>query len=46
MAIDKLGSVRADILMDYVSKFKLQNQVDNKFFEEMARKNIQKNKHH
>lgn len=46
MAIDKLPSVRADLIYDFVTKFKLSEKVDNNFFEELARKNYAENRFH
>lgn len=41
MAIDKIPSVRADLIYDYVTKFKLTEKVDSNFFEDLVRKNLE-----
>lgn len=46
MAVSKLHNVRAELLVDYVTKFKLTDRVDNDFFENLARTNLQNNKYH
>lgn len=38
--------MRAELLFDYVTKFKLAERVDNDFFENLAKKNIESNKFH
>jgi hypothetical protein len=40
-ALSRIIDVRAEILMDYVTKFKLNSMVDNNFFLDMARKNLE-----
>lgn len=46
MAINKLHNVRAELLVDYVTKFKLTSSVDNDFFENLARNNLSNHKYH
>lgn len=41
-----MPSVRADILLDFVTKFKLTSKVDNNFFEGLATKNMKANRFH
>lgn len=38
--------MRADLIYDFVTKFKLSEKVDDSFFEELAQSNIKNNKFH
>lgn len=44
--MDKLSSVRAELLTDYVTKFKLTDRVDENFFEGLARQYVDSGKYH
>lgn len=46
IALSKLHNVRAELIFDYVTKFKLTDQVDGNFFEDLTRKYISENKFH
>lgn len=46
LALSKLSDVRAEILLDYVTRFKLNDRVDNNFFLDMAKENLRQNKFH
>ena len=38
--------MRADLIYDFVTKFRLSEKVDNNFLEELARTNLKSNKFH